>query len=155
MLEIDNESDQSTGYMAMTKSFRSKFQKDTSKTYHITAAPQCPFPDDTDIISVYQQLDYVWVQYYNNDKCNIAQPGFNAAVKQWSKAIGNATLIIGALASDADGDEGYVDHVTFNKSIAQVRSMNLPNFGGLMLWDAQLAAQNNDYQEKLKVMLQK
>ncbi|KAK3192823.1 Endochitinase 3 [Lecanicillium sp. MT-2017a] len=152
-VDFDNESDQSTGYMAMTKTFRSKFENDTSKKYYLTAAPQCPFPDDSAIIKVYQQLDYVWVQYYNNDVCNIARSGFNAAVKRWSKAIGNAKLVIGALASDADGDEGYVDHATFNKSIAEVQNMNLPNFGGAMLWDAQLASQNGDYQKNLKAML--
>lgn len=134
----------------MAKRFKSNFQKDTSKKYYITAAPQCPFPDASEPLNVCKELDYVWVQFYNNGDCNIAQSDFINSVKTWSAGIGSAKLFIGALASGADGDEGYVDANTLNKAINQVKGLNLPNFGGAMLWEAQLAVKNGNYQKKVK-----
>jgi len=133
----------------MVKRLRSNFASDSSKKYYLTAAPQCPYPDASQPLDVCQQLDYVWVQFYNNGECNIAKSGFKQAVKNWSKGIGNAKLFIGALASGADGNEGYVDAATLTKSIQDVKNMNLPNYGGAMLWEAQLAVKNGNYQKKI------
>lgn len=137
----------------MVNRFRSNFGSDSSKKYYLTAAPQCPFPDASEPLAVCKLLDYVWVQFYNNGDCNIAQSGFNSAVKNWSKGLGSAQLFIGALASGADGDQGYVDAATLTKAINGVKAMNLPNFGGAMLWEAQLAVKNGNYQKKIKAGL--
>ncbi|EGX87991.1 chitinase 1 precursor, putative [Cordyceps militaris CM01] len=149
-VDLDNESANPTGYVAMTKKFRSLMNADASKQYFLTAAPQCPFPDASEPLDVVQLLDYVWVQFYNNGDCNIAQSGFNDAVRTWSRGIGNATLFIGALASGADGDQGFVDASTFNSAIEGVKAMNLPNYGGAMLWEAQLAVNNGNYQTQIR-----
>ncbi|KAM3458360.1 hypothetical protein MY3296_000566 [Beauveria thailandica] len=149
-VDLDNETNDSTGYLAMTKRFRANMAKGGSKKYYMTAAPQCPFPDQSEPLAVCELLDYVWVQFYNNGNCNIAQPGFNAAVKDWSKGIGRAKLFIGGLASGADGDEGYVDADTFIKALKGVEAMNLPNYGGAMLWEAQLSRKNGDFAKKVR-----
>ncbi|OAA77217.1 Glycoside hydrolase, subgroup, catalytic core [Akanthomyces lecanii RCEF 1005] len=149
-VDLDNESGNPTGYVAMTKQFRSLMNSDSSKQYVLTAAPQCPFPDASEPLDVVQLLDYVWVQFYNNGDCNIAQSGFNDAVRTWSQGIGNATLFIGALASGADGDQGYVDASTFTSALQGVEAMNLPNYGGAMLWEAQLAVNNGNYQQQIR-----
>jgi chitinase len=133
----------------MVQRLRTNFQSDTSKKYYLTAAPQCPYPDASEPLDVCQLLDYVWVQFYNNGDCNIAQSGFNAAVRQWSKGIGNAQLFIGALASGADGDQGYVSATTLISALNEVKAMNLPNYGGAMLWEAELAVNNGNYQKKI------
>lgn len=137
----------------MTQRFRSNFAKDTSKKYYLTAAPQCPFPDLSEPLAVCKLLDYVWVQFYNNDDCNIGQSGFITAVKNWSKGIGSAKLFIGGLASGADGDQGYVSSSAFIKSINSVKALNLPNYGGAMLWEAQLSKTNGDYAGKIRSSL--
>ncbi|KAM3528506.1 hypothetical protein MY4038_005857 [Beauveria bassiana] len=149
-VDLDNETNDSTGYLAMTKRFRANMAKGGSKKYYMTAAPQCPFPDQSEPLAVCELLDYVWVQFYNNGSCNIAQPGFNAAVKNWSKGIGSAKLFIGGLASGADGDEGYVDADTFIKALKGVEAMNLSNYGGAMLWEAQLSRNNGDFAKKIR-----
>lgn len=133
----------------MVKRLRSNIQSDTSKKYYLTAAPQCPFPDASQPLDVCRELDFVWVQFYNNGECNIAQSGFKQAVKEWSKGVGKTKLFIGALASGADGDEGYVDANTLIGAIHGVKNMNLPNYGGAMLWEAQLAVKNDNYQRKI------
>ncbi|GAM42009.1 hypothetical protein TCE0_043f15600 [Talaromyces pinophilus] len=144
--DIDNESGDPTGYSAFVSRLRSNFAQDSSKTYYLTAAPQCPYPDQSVPLDVCQQLDYVWVQFYNNGDCDVAQSGFIDAVQNWSNGIGDAKLFIGAVASDADGDEGYVDSETLVSSLKQVEGLDLSNFGGAMLWEAQLAVKNDNYQ---------
>ena len=148
-MAIDNESGNPTGYLAMVKRLRLNLQSDTSKRYYLTAAPQCPFPDASQPLDVCRELDYVWVQFYNNGECNIAQSGFTQAVQDWSEGIGEAKLFIGALASGADGDQGYVDSSTLVGAINSVKAMNLPNYGGAMLWEAQLAVKNGNYQQAI------
>ncbi|KAK5988846.1 Endochitinase 3 [Cladobotryum mycophilum] len=152
-VDLDNESGNPTGYLAMVKRFRSNFAADTSKKYYLTAAPQCPYPDASEPLNVCQLLDYVWVQFYNNGDCNINQRNFISSVKTWSKGIGNAKLFIGAVASAADGDQGYVNSTTLVNNIKQVEALNLPNFGGAMLWEAQLAVKNGNYQRAIKAAL--
>ncbi|KAL1870817.1 hypothetical protein VTK73DRAFT_2409 [Phialemonium thermophilum] len=147
--DLDNESHNPTGYLVMVQQMRANFQNDTSKRYLLTAAPQCPYPDASMPLNVCREMDYVWVQFYNNGNCNVAQPGFLNAVRKWSSGIGNAKLFIGALASGADGDQGYVDANTLENSLRSVQSLNLPNYGGAMLWEAQLAVQNGNYQKKI------
>ena len=132
----------------MVRRMRSNLAKDTSKKYYLTAAPQCPYPDASQPLDVCTQLDYVWVQFYNNDDCNIGKSDFVSAVKNWSAGIGDSVeLFIGGVASTADGDQGYVGPNAFVANIKDVEALNLPNFGGAMLWEAQLAVKNGNYQE--------
>ncbi|KAL7786722.1 hypothetical protein V8C37DRAFT_405279 [Trichoderma ceciliae] len=149
-VDLDNETGNPTGYLAMAQRFKSNFAKDTSKRYYLTAAPQCPFPDASEPLNVCALADFIWVQFYNNNQCNIGQSGFNAAVKNWSKGIGNATLFIGALASGADGDQGFVSASSLLSAYQGVSALNLPNIGGIMLWEAQLGVKNGNYQKTIK-----
>ncbi|KAH6603994.1 glycoside hydrolase family 18 protein [Trichoderma cornu-damae] len=149
-VDLDNETGNPTGYLAMAQRFKSNFAKDTSKRYYLTAAPQCPFPDASQPLNVCQLADYIWVQFYNNGDCNVGQSGFNTAVKNWSKSIGNATLFIGALASGADGDQGYVSASSLLSAYNGVSALNLPNVGGIMLWEAQLAVKNGNFHKTVK-----
>ena len=53
---------------------RSLASSDSSKSYYVTAAPQCPFPDawlGTALNAV--AFDAVYVQFYNNGGCNVDQ----------------------------------------------------------------------------------
>ncbi len=143
------ESGDPTGYKAMATQLRSNFESDSTKKYYLTAAPQCPFPDASIPLDVCEELDYVWVQFYNNGECNLGQSGFTQAVKQWSSGIERAKLFIGALASDANGDQGYVPTEELVSSVQSVQAMSLSNFGGAMLWEAQLAVENGNYQKAI------
>ncbi|KAL7903997.1 hypothetical protein GGI35DRAFT_472743 [Trichoderma velutinum] len=154
-VDLDNETGNPTGYLAMAQRFKSNFAKDNSKKYYLTAAPQCPFPDASEPLNVCQLADYIWVQFYNNPEanCDIGQGGFNTAVKNWSKSIGNATLFIGALASGADGDTGYVSASSLLSAYQGVSNLNLPNIGGIMLWEAQLSVKNGNYHKTIKASI--
>jgi chitinase len=137
----------------LTQQLRTNFESDTSKTYYLSAAPQCPYPDQSEPLDVCQLLDFVWVQFYNNGNCNIGESDFLSAVSNWSAGIGSATLFIGAVASAADGDQGYVSASSLVDSLNDVNALNLPNYGGAMLWEAQLAEENGNYQETIAAAL--
>lgn len=108
----------------MVQKMRSLMESDGSKTYYLSAAPQCPYPDQSEPLDVCKLLDMVWVQFYNNGDCNIAQSDFASAVSNWASGIGNAQLFIGALASGADGDQGYVDAGTLLQAYHEVLQNN-------------------------------
>jgi hypothetical protein len=76
---------------------RRLFTQDTSKTYYLTAAPQCVYPDaaDNPMLDGAVYFDAIWVQFYNND-CGIdhfmansmTQTNFNfASWNTWATTI--------------------------------------------------------------------
>jgi chitinase len=136
----------------MATQFRSHISS-ASKKYYLGAAPQCPYPDASMPLDMCTQMDFVWVQFYNNDACNVGESDFDNAVKQWSSGIGNAELFIGALASGADGDQGYISSSALVTQIQDVQGMGLPNYGGAMLWEAQLAVNNGNYQQAISAVV--
>ncbi|EGX88870.1 chitinase 1 precursor, putative [Cordyceps militaris CM01] len=154
---VDNESGESTGYEAMAARLRTHFASAPGgRRYYLTAAPQCPpttAADEEAALRLFRGLDAVAVQFYNNNACNVGASGFEASVRRWSAALGGGgdgghttLLLVGALASAADKDRGYVEA----GALAGVKAMGLGNYGGVMLWEAELAAQNGDYQKKIR-----
>ncbi|MBC7854174.1 MAG: hypothetical protein IAF94_12135, partial [Pirellulaceae bacterium] len=88
---------------------RSLYAGDSSKSYYLSAAPQCPRPDESIPLAAMQTMDFVWVQFYNNGaaNCNVGQPGFLASFRAWSADLGaRPKLYLGALASAASGGSG-------------------------------------------------
>jgi chitinase len=143
----DNESGHSRGYAAMVRKLRANFKTDPTKQYYLSAAPMCAHPDDGIPTELCSMLDYVWIQFYNSDNCNVGQDGFKSSVEMWSAGIGNAQLRVGAIAAETGTDRGYVPADTLVQQLQEVEQMGLPNYGGAMLWEAQLAVENGDYQK--------
>lgn len=88
--------------------------------------------------------DFVWVQFYNNQPCEIGSRGFEASVKQWSTALKKSTLAVkprlyvGAPAFSAAGSTAYANIGNaegMEKVAAEVKGLGLSNFGGVMFWD--------------------
>lgn len=124
---------------------------DSSKKYLITAAPQCPRPDASIPLDAMKQMDYVWVQFYNNPPCMLGSAGFAASFKAWSQDLGSTKLFIGAPSSSDSAGSGFLDSAALAATIKSVKSV--PNFGGVMLWDAARATLNNDFQKGVKQAL--
>ncbi|KFH42595.1 Endochitinase-like protein [Hapsidospora chrysogenum ATCC 11550] len=76
----NNESHDATGVSPWLTP-RINFESGPSKTYYLTAAPQCPFPDESPSQDVCEKMDYVWVEFYNNGNCNIVQSGFEESMR--------------------------------------------------------------------------
>ncbi|KAG2602109.1 acidic endochitinase SE2-like [Panicum virgatum] len=101
----------------------------------LSAAPQCPFPDQWDSGAIDTGLfDFVWVQFYNNPECQFSsgRSAFLAAWKQW-ESVPAGKIFLGLPASKDAAGTGFVP-------AGQLTSQVLPlirgssKYGGVMLW---------------------
>ncbi|KAL8661400.1 MAG: hypothetical protein Q9202_005642 [Teloschistes flavicans] len=137
--DIDNEDHSTAFYSTFVSSLRNTMNADSSKKYYISAAPQCPRPDASIPLDAMQQMDYVFVQFYNNGDCNVGQAGFAASLKAWSQDLSakgsGPKLFIGAPGCTACAGSGYLAGDQMAGVIDSAKAAGLPNFGGVMLWD--------------------
>jgi len=132
---------------------------DKTRTYYISAAPQCPRPDASIPLDAMQSMDFVFVQFYNNGPCNVGQPGFTDSFKAWSSDLSakgsGPKLYIGAPGWAQGAGSGYVDPSAMAGVVARVKDVS--NLGGVMLWDGPESMMNvnsgKDYTQVVKAAL--
>ena len=134
---------------------RDLMNKETDKQYFLTAAPQCPYPDQSDkeILNGPVDIDAVWVQFYNNF-CGVNN--FNKDEKtskfnfeewdNWAKTVSknkNVKVLLGVPADTTAASTGYVSV----DKVAEVieYSKKFESFGGVMMWDASQAYANKGF----------
>ncbi|KAJ2851313.1 Chitinase 2 [Coemansia brasiliensis] len=139
-VDLDIEGGGGIGYPAFINQLRSHYTSDPSKSYYITSAPQCPFPDaylGPTLDSAW--FDMVYVQFYNN-YCGLnAYPSsFNFGDwDNWAKTKSvnkDVKIFIGAPGSPAAASSGYVDGATLKTIYNDIRS-KYSSLGGIMTWD--------------------
>jgi chitinase len=65
--DLDIEGGSTTGYTAFVNRMRTHYASDSSKSYYIAAAPQCPLPDAyLNTVLTTAHVDFIFVQFYNN-----------------------------------------------------------------------------------------
>lgn len=162
--DVDNEDHSTKYYNTFVSALRNTFAGDKSKRYYISAAPQCVRPDASIPLEAMQTMDYVFVQFYNNEPagCDVGQPGFIDSFKAWSGDLsGNSTLpgkgpkmYIGAPACEKCAGNGYLDPAKMTAVIRSAMTAGVSNFGGVMLWDGSEAKVNvgngSDYVQVVK-----
>lgn len=145
--DIDNENHSTDHYVTFATALREQFDTDDSKTYYLSAAPQCPIPDESIPVGALQQVDFVWVQFYNNPSCNLDSPGFQQSFKAWSDLLAvpgqgqGPKLYIGAAGFEGAGS-GYVQGEKLRIRLKTAADLHVGNFRGVMLWDGSEAASN-------------
>lgn len=130
-------------YQYMISKLRSNFASDSSNTYYITGAPQCPIPEpNMGEIITNATFDYLWVQFYNNPSCsNPNEINYDA----WADLVtggpsANAKIFIGVPASTtaatgtASGAQYYFDPSSLSTLVAKYDSN--AHWGGVMMWSA-------------------
>uniref|UniRef100_A0A0E0N116 Protein kinase domain-containing protein n=1 Tax=Oryza rufipogon TaxID=4529 RepID=A0A0E0N116_ORYRU len=127
------------------------------KTYLLTAAPQCPYPDASLAAALATGLfDHVWVQFYNNPPCQYAAPGDASALRsawaQWTAGLPAATVFLGLPASLDAADSGFVDADTLASQVLPVVE-GAANYGGIMLWSRSYD-KDSSFSLKLQAALQ-
>lgn len=143
-----NNSGQYLGYL-VTK-LRSYFATDPSHKYYISAAPQCPLPEENMGQAIKSsQFDWLFIQFYNNDYCSAYQlfngNGGTFNYDAWVSYVAGtpssgAKLFVGLPASpdastgDSGGSRYYVSPNNLVSLVSQYSSH--AQFGGVMLWDA-------------------
>ncbi|OZJ02284.1 hypothetical protein BZG36_04819 [Bifiguratus adelaidae] len=145
--DLDIEGGGSTGYAAMVNQLKSHFATDKSKTYYISGAPQCPYPDaNMQSILNAVSFDFVFVQFYNN-YCGATTSSFNFNTwDNWAKTLSpnpNVKIFLGLPGSTTAAGSGYVPYSQLTGIITSTRNA-YSSFGGVMFWDASQTWANTD-----------
>ncbi|APA15115.1 hypothetical protein SS1G_08695 [Sclerotinia sclerotiorum 1980 UF-70] len=135
---------------------RSLSDAETSKKYYLTAAPQCPYPDQADksFLQGEVSFDAVFVQFYNNNcglnkfvKGSSTQSVFNMDTwDKWASGTSknrNVKVFVGIPGSSTAATVGYVDQDTMTDVIKY--SKTFKSFGGVMAWDMVTLIGNSGY----------
>lgn len=130
-------------YQYLISKLRSNFASDSSNTYYITGAPQCPIPEpNMETIIDNSQFDYLWVQFYNNPGCS-TNTGTN--YDQWVSNVAKgpssgAKIFLGVPASPlgATGTESGAQYYLEPSALASLVNNHTSSaaFGGVMMWAA-------------------
>ncbi|KAG0169536.1 Chitinase 1 [Apophysomyces sp. BC1034] len=145
--DLDIEGGGPTGYVAFVKQIRKHFAKDSSKSYYMTAAPQCPFPDAM-LGSVISSVgfDAINVQFYNN-YCSTGGNSFNMDVwDKWARETSpnkNVKILVGVPGSSTAAGSGYVPFEQLQPIIESVAA-KFKSYGGVSIWDASQSYGNKD-----------
>jgi chitinase len=141
---------------AFANQLRSNMNSDSSKTYYLTAAPQCPYPDaaDSPMLDGTVSFDAVWVQFYNN-YCGVqsyvagssTQNNFNFETwDTWAQQTSlnkNVKVFLGVPANTGAAGSGYESASDLASVISYSKTFS--SFGGVMMWDASQAYANDGF----------
>lgn len=155
--DFDFENLEMSNMPAFANQLRDLYSNDTSKTYYMTAAPQCVYPDEADgpMLNGTVYFDAMWVQFYNNG-CGLADytPGTTTQYNfnfdtwdNWAKTISknpDVKVCIGAPGSTSAGS-GYEPPSTIAEIVDYVIDQNYTSFGGIMIWDASQVWNNSGF----------
>lgn len=131
---------------AFANQLRTLMDADTSKTYYLSAAPQCVYPDaaDGEMLNGAVSFDFIWVQFYNNfcglqnfQDGSTTQNDFNFDVwDTWAKNTSlnkNVKVFLGIPANSGAAGSGYESGSTLADIITYSKTFS--SFGGVMMWD--------------------
>ncbi|KAK5120403.1 hypothetical protein LTR85_006342 [Meristemomyces frigidus] len=140
-----------TNTLPFANELRSLMSSDTSKSYYLTAAPQCPYPDaaDNPMLDGTVSFDAIFVQFYNN-YCGLGsyvagaaeQTNFNFDVwDTWAKSTSlnpDVKVFLGVPADTTAAGSGYTSPTGLQPIIEYCKTFS--SFGGVMMWDASQAS---------------
>nr|XP_048326805.1 acidic endochitinase-like [Ziziphus jujuba var. spinosa] len=133
----------------LVRSLKAIFNQQETKTYYLSASPQCVIPDYylKDVIAT-GLLDFVWVHFYNNDYCDYTvKDGVDNLLNswdQWNKNLtGSEKLFLGVPASeDAVYSGGYIEpHTLINEVLPEIKETT--RYGGVMVWNRYYDVKSN------------
>ncbi|CCM01629.1 uncharacterized protein FIBRA_03690 [Fibroporia radiculosa] len=155
-VDLDIEGGSETGYAAFIAQLRTYFEG-ADKSYYISGAPQCEYPDEYlgDALDS-AWFDMVYVQFYNNP-CGLQNfddaSGYDFGIWDiWARNVSinpNVKIFVGAPASTTAAGTGY-QNASQLETIAIYSRNSYPSFGGVMMWDASQAYQNDQYDLTIK-----
>ncbi|MBI4509347.1 MAG: hypothetical protein HY698_06900 [Deltaproteobacteria bacterium] len=143
-VDLDIEGGSTIGYTAYVKKLRGLMSQDTTRSYYVAAAPQCPYPDayvgpapGRPLGDVPAMFDWLFVQFYNN-YCNFNQrASFEQSYAQWTSLAtgGKPKIFVGLPATpQAANAASFVGRADL-QALVDVTAKSKA-FGGVMLWDS-------------------
>ncbi|KAJ9188272.1 hypothetical protein P3X46_003643 [Hevea brasiliensis] len=150
-IDFDIEKGSGTHYAALAGRL-SQLSRNRRKKVYLTAAPQCPFPDQYINGALSTGLfDYVWIQFYNNPSCEYSSsnPGkFKRSWIKWKSSIPARKFFVDLPASHAAAGNGFAPtNELVSKVLPFVKGSS--KYGGVMLWD-RYNDLKNEYSSKIK-----
>ncbi|KAI3397667.1 hypothetical protein diail_10538 [Diaporthe ilicicola] len=159
-LDLDNESGNGKFYKEFVTEIRNKMETDSSRTYLMSAEPMCAFFDQSESSipdSVLPMLDFVNVQFYNNEAQGIGGSDFNKALQGWAKKFAAASpspkLFLGVPGGEGAASTNIQSADEIKKTITSVKNMNITGFGGVGIWDAGFAMADEAFPDAVKSSL--
>ncbi|PON49600.1 1,4-alpha-glucan-branching enzyme [Parasponia andersonii] len=151
-VDFDIQQGAGTHYNALARRLSDYSQR--GKKVYLTSAPQCPFPDQYLNGALSTGLfDYVWIQFYNNPKCEYktSNPNaFKASWNQWTNSIDAHEFHVGVPAAQEAAGNGYVpSDVLISQVLTFVKKASPNKYGGVMLWNKYYDDQTQ-YSSKIK-----
>ncbi|KAJ0109052.1 hypothetical protein J7T55_002244 [Diaporthe amygdali] len=129
------------------------------KSYYLSAAPQCPYPDvaDNDMLNGGVSFDFIQVQFYNN-YCGVnsfvigasTQPSYNFDTwDNWAKtgSANPAVKILVGIPANTGAGAGYTSGSVLQATIDY--SQAFASFGGVMMWDMSQLYKNPGFEEEV------
>ncbi|KAH6981820.1 glycoside hydrolase superfamily [Ilyonectria sp. MPI-CAGE-AT-0026] len=121
----------------------------------ITAAPQCPIATQyfymKELIQT-SKLDALFIQFYNNENCDLIGSGTNAYdnfnYEAWEQILAgsdqskDAKIFVGLPADSSAAGTGYVTPDVVSEVVQYLKDK--ASFGGISLWDLNRGASNKD-----------
>ncbi|KIW19305.1 hypothetical protein PV08_03599 [Exophiala spinifera] len=89
-IDLDNENPSNAQYMpSLMAALRTLMATDSAKSYYLSAAPQCPQPDQSILVpGLLDVVDFFNVQFYNNPSCQLGSgQGFLDSLTSWSSSL--------------------------------------------------------------------
>ncbi|KAI0410024.1 putative class III chitinase [Xylaria palmicola] len=138
-------------FVPFATQLRSLMDGDKSKSFYLSAAPQCVYPDAAmnDMLNGAVAFDWINIQFYNNfcGVVNFANPNawnFNVW-DDWAHHTSKnpaVKVLIGVPANTGAGG-GYVDASTLGSIVKDTKKYT--SFGGVMMWDMSQLFANNGF----------
>ncbi|GLJ20990.1 hypothetical protein SUGI_0383660 [Cryptomeria japonica] len=128
----------------------------SSKKVYLSAAPQCPYPDNHLGVALQTGLfDYLLIQSYNNPPCHYANDDATNLVNSWTlwttsvPTAQTGSFYLGLPAAPAAAPSGgYIEpDILISQVLPQIKGSSA--YGGVMLWSKYYNKQTN-YSSSIK-----
>jgi len=157
-IDLDIEGGSTVGYVSFVKTLRGLMSR-SGRSYLITGAPQCPFPDaylgpkaGLALGDAGSSFSYVSVQFYNNYCSSQSPTNFWSTFEQWNSAAAKDGyhVMVGLPSAPAAGG-GWVSADVICGFVPRLKTYS--QFGGFMFWDASWDMKNGWYSQQIRKCL--
>ena len=134
--DLDIENPNNTGYAYLVNGLRTLFDSG-KKEYYISAAPQAPTNGymsqaNSDILHT-KNIDFVFVQFYNNPDYTPGGSAFTATLTNWTNLaeVNDFMLYLGLPGDTTSASSGYLNSTDLGNVVKSMQSLD--KFGGVSL----------------------
>lgn len=156
-VDFDNESGDGSFYPDLVTELRGKMSGNSTKSYYLSAEPMCSFYDQSDSSipdAILNQLDFVNVQFYNNEAQGIGGSDFKTTIQGWAKKFASVSpspkLFLGVPSGEGSASTNIQSSDEIKTTVESVKNMNITGFGGVGIWDSGYAMKTDGYQAAIK-----